>query len=44
VERGIPATVVMRKIALAFPIRNPALVGQEEMIFVQDIVEGQEER
>jgi hypothetical protein len=30
--------------SVAFPIRNSALVGQEEMIFVQDIIEGQEER
>jgi hypothetical protein len=34
----------MSKIAFAFSIRAPALVGQEEMIFAQDIVEGREGR
>jgi hypothetical protein len=38
----MPATVVISKIAFAFPIRDPAVVGQEEMIFAQDIVKGRE--
>jgi hypothetical protein len=32
----------MSKIAFEFPIRDPALVGQEEMIFAQDVVEVRE--
>ena len=38
------AAVVISKIAFAFPIRDPAIIGQEEMIFAQDIVEGWEGR
>jgi hypothetical protein len=38
------AAVVMSTIAFEFPIRDPALVGQEEMIFAQDVVEVREGR
>jgi hypothetical protein len=44
VERDITRNSGHEQISVAFPIRNSALVGQEEMIFVQDIIEGQEER
>jgi hypothetical protein len=38
------AAVVISKIAFEFPIRDPALVGQEEMIFAQYVVEVREGR
>ena len=36
------AAVVISKVALEFPMRDPALVGQEEMTFAQNVVEVRE--